>query len=460
MLATLAIEAVVVGAWAGVRGVNADEGFYLAAGRNALEGRRIYADFFFPQMPYLPWLLAALFRPFGVSLEVGRAACVAAAALSAALLAFLSWQQQRRVAVTVMLSLLYIGSALLVNGMAIIKTAALANLLLLAAFAPLSTGLARHGAWAFVAGAAAGGAIGVRLPVAPVTLVFALLALRLGWRPLAWFAVGGIAASLPWLIALARHPEEFWFCTVTFHAVRREISGWPILLQKAGVLAKWLFLPQQALIWVLAGYGCWRAPREVWPSAACAIVLALAYLAATPTYLEYMTQVLPFLLVTALPALAVLAARPRLAAVVLAAYLIGLYPLARSAPRGSDIAAKRSLWSRATVDEVTAAIQRESAPGEPVLSWWEGYPVLSQRPGVLGVGFWESNVARKIDADAARRFHVLQRDELRAVIRRREPAAIVVADGVWTALRGEIESGYASAQRVGAVQIYRRRAEP
>jgi hypothetical protein len=92
-----------------------------------------------------------------------------------------------------------------------------------------------------------------------------------------------------------------------------------------------------------------------------------------------------------------------------------------------------------------------------VLSWWEGYPVLSDRPGVRGVGFWESNAARKLSPDQARRFHVVGREEIRQLLRRREPAAVVVADGIWEPLRADIEAGYAAVRRVDAVQIYLRR---
>ena len=457
VLGTAALEALVVGLWAAHRGVNADEGFYLTAARYVAQGRHLYRDVFFPQMPYVPWTIAFFFRFFEPSLAVGRGVSVGAAAISAGLLAGLVWKQEERVLPTVVIGLLYVFSAVLVNSLAVLKTSALVNACLLASFAPLVLGWARRPAWAFASGMAAGCAIGFRLPVVPVALLFAVLAWRLGFRALVAYGCGGLVASLPWLLAAVQSPDGFWFCNVTFHALRREITGWPaVLSQKAGIVAKWLFLPQHVLVWALAAYGVWLAPRRVWPAAVAALVLAAAYAAATPTYLEYMTQFLPFLLLAAVPAVVALGRRRWVLAALVAAYLVGFYPLVKPVPAGSRLADKRALWDLETVEGVSAAVRRHCAANETVLSWWEGYPLLSGRPGVVGVGFWESNIAKKLDPERARRYHVVRREELERLIRERVPAVIVVADGTWSKLRPAIEAGYRSVERVDGVEIYGR----
>jgi hypothetical protein len=458
IVAAAVAEAVVVGAWAMLRGINADEGFYLAAGRHAAQGLRIYADFFFPQMPYLPWLEGLLFRWVTPSLDAGRALSVVASTMSAGVLTALAWRESRSTVTTLLVAFLYVASALMISSQSVLKTAAVSNLLVLLAFACVTVAGSRGLSWALLGGIAAGCAIGVRLPIAPVTLVLAALAWRHGWPALIAYAAGGILASLPWLVVALRSPDEFWFCNFGFHSLRREISGWgPILAQKAGIFAKWLLLPQHIIVWALAFYGLWRAPRRVWPAALCVAVLAAAYAAATPTYLEYMSQFFPFLLLAGVPALEVVSLRRFVLLAVAAIYLAGLYPLLRAPDGGSATAAERSLWSRATVAGVSSAVRDGTGPGDLVLSWWEGYPVLSERPGVRGVGFWESNAARKLDPEQTRRFHVVRRDEILDLIRRREPAAIVVADGVWEPMRAEIAAGYDAARRVDAVQVYRRR---
>ena len=42
-----------------------DEGFYVVAAQLVSEGRVPYLDFFYPQMPYLPYLYGSFLRLFG-----------------------------------------------------------------------------------------------------------------------------------------------------------------------------------------------------------------------------------------------------------------------------------------------------------------------------------------------------------------------------------------------------------
>lgn len=450
------VQAVLLGWWASRRGLNADEGFYLAASRAVLEGRRLYADVFFPQMPYLPTMEAVVFSVTGVSLAAGRALCVVAGALGAGIVAALTWRDERRVGVVLAVAVLYAGSGVLLTSLSIVKTYALANLALLGALflltgpGPISSGRA------FVAGMAAAIAIGVRLAIAPAALLFAALAMRSGFGRLVAFACGGILASLPWLASVWQSPEHFWFCNVSFHSLRREMIGAGTMFeQKLSVIAKWVFVPQHIVLWSLVGVGLFLAPRRTWPAAACTAVLAVAYAMATPTYLEYTAQFIPFMLIVATPAVGGLLRRPAWAGAVLAGYLLAIYPFVRAVADDDVIAAKRSLWDLQTVTAVSQAVQHETGPSDRILSWWEGYPVLSQRPGFDGVGFWESNVAKKVSPGDAKRYHLLQRSDLEALVALRVPRAVVIADGEWDYLRPALAAaGYVSAHRVDAVEIY------
>ena len=456
--AAVLLDALVVGAWALTRGVNADEGFYLSAGRDVAAGARIYTDFFFPQMPYLPWLEGLLFRVVEPSLIAGRAVSVAAAALSAGVVAWVAWRRQPHLGSALFAVFLYVASALLIASLSVVKTASASNLCLLIAFAALAFAGDRP-RWALAAGVAMGCGVGFRGPLLPLGILFAVLAWRSGSRSLAAYSAGAVVASLPWLFVLARDPEHFWFGNFGFHALRREISGAAAILgQKRSILAKWFFLPQHVVIWALAlcGLRCnWR--WSAWPLAG-ALLLAATYAAATPTYLEYMAQFYPLLLLAALPALPAVIARPWFAALLAVIYLVGLRPLVAQPPAGSPMAAERDLWSLATVRQVIRVVDEQSAPGDSVLSWWEGYPVLSGRPGFRGVGFWESNAARKLDADTAHRYRLMRRDDIQAAIRGAEPAVIIVPDGTWESLRPDIEAGYTLAKRVESLAIYRRSA--
>lgn len=440
--------------------VNADEGFYLAAARHVADGRRLYADFFFPQMPYLPWLQAHLLPDPGSSLRAGRALSVVFGALGGGMIAALGYARRRRRAEGLFFGGLYVLNEVLMGALALNKTYGYANLCLLVAL-NASTGRSRRTVWPFIAGLAAGGAVGFRLATLPAVAVLAWLVGRRGTRTLSMFAIGCVLASLPWLWMAAASPSEFWFCNVTFHALRRELHGWEsILAQKAWVVARWVFLPQNLVVWSLAAYAIRVAPRQAWPPAACALALALTYACATPTYVEYAAQFLPLLLLAALPAGDLLARFPVFAGGLFVIYLlIGVYPVVNAPIPGSVTETKRELWHQANLARVVESLKAHTGPRDPVLSWWEGYPALSGRPGFTGVGFWESNVAKKLDPELARRFHLMRAEEVEELIRRREPAAIVLVDGVWEAMRTEIGARYRAVDRVASVEIHLRRSD-
>jgi hypothetical protein len=134
---------------------------------------------------------------------------------------------------------------------------------------------------------------------------------------------------------------------------------------------------------------------------------------------------------------------------------LAIYPFVRAAADEGVIAAKRSLWDLRTVTAVSQIVQRETGAQDQILSWWEGYPVLSARRGFDGVGFWESNVAKKISAADAKRYHVLQRSDLERLVGARAPGAVVIADGEWEFLRPALAAaGYVATHRVDAVEVY------
>jgi hypothetical protein len=447
-------------AMASVRGVNADEGFYLLAGWRVLGGQRPYADFFFPQMPYLPYLTAWTVDLVGPSLPAVRVTSVLCAALLAGILAVAAAWQTGRVGIGALVAILYAGNALVLQYLTIAKPYAVTNLFLVIAFLLVvvpASGLVGVA----VAGACAAIAVGVRLPSVAVLAVLSLWTMRRGWRPAAAFAAGAISASLPWIWLAVQDPSAFWFGNVGFHALRGEISGTGALLgQKAVVLAKWLLMPQNALLWAMAIAGAIMKPREGVLAMLCAGVLAVGYLAATPTYLEYMVQVLPFLLLSAIPALVVLSNKRALAVAVLALYAGGFVAARRTPPDASLRGAKRELWNLETVERVSTYLRDRSEPGDRILSWWEGYPLLAGRDGFLGVGFWESNVAKKLPPEARERLHVLHRDDIRALIEAREPRLIVFPEGTWQTLRAVMAHHYEHRARFGSIEVLELRGEP
>jgi hypothetical protein len=75
---------------------------------------------------------------------------------------------------------------------------------------------------------------------------------------------------------------------------------------------------------------------------------------------------------------------------------------------------------------------------------------------LVGVGFWESNAAKKLSPDVAHRYHLLRKEDVQSIIQQRLPAAIVDA-GSWDRFRADIVLGYEPARRFGAIEVFLRR---
>jgi hypothetical protein len=55
-----------------MRFIDGDEGFYLMAARLVSEGKHLYSDFFFPQMPLVPKVVGCWFSLVGVGWQWAR----------------------------------------------------------------------------------------------------------------------------------------------------------------------------------------------------------------------------------------------------------------------------------------------------------------------------------------------------------------------------------------------------
>jgi hypothetical protein len=227
---------------------NADEGFYLAAGRATLEGAVPVVDYGYTQAPLLPRVLALLVGAGGTSVLAFRLFCAALTAISLLILAVVLWRRNGAGAAlaTVLAVVAGVpGAYFLVLG----KTYALAHLLLVAAAAVWVLKLPSRTRWLLLAflGTVA---VGTRLTVAPsvavLWLAFAWMHRReLGWwRIVVWPAAGLLLVFVPPFLGDARR-AWFWMWEVhVFNTRERHAAAyWRQLLE---------FSPAVALLTVAA----------------------------------------------------------------------------------------------------------------------------------------------------------------------------------------------------------------
>jgi hypothetical protein len=404
-----------------VRFIDGDEGVYAYASRLAWHGQLPYRDFFYEQTPLLPYVYGAW---IGLTGESWYALRVLSALLACAVGALLYLHAARRFGRRAALVglVLYVSSALVFGFFVVVKTFALASLLLLVALVLVDGGV-RSSRTAFAAGLLAALAVDVRLVFLAAVPPLAVAA-RARIAP---FAGGFLAGLVPSIVFFALAPGQFVFDNLGYHLAKGSGGFGDDLAQKARTIGNLVGLGrtdhlaglQVALLLVaavIAAVLLRRLSVALW----IALLLALGCLAPSPTYAQYFSIVVPFAV------LGVLEAWPeRVPAVLLAAaaayVAAGALDVGRQ--RAGDPVQKPSI---ASVQAVAREIDRLARPNETVLSSWPGYLFGTHaRAEPDYTNHFSPAAAAKLSPTEARRDHVASEDELEARIRARRPRIVV-----------------------------------
>ena len=455
-LLVAAIQAAVFVPLATYRFVDGDEGVYAYASRLAAHGSLPYRDFFYEQGPLLPYVYGLVARLLGESWYALRGLSVTFAIVLGMLLYFHVRVRHGLWAGLVAIAL-YAGSGLVLGYFVVVKTFALTALLVFAAFA-----LAEDERWAG-AGLLIGLAVDARLLLLAVVPVFAAAALR--ERKLPGFGAAFVVALLPTFVLLAISPHAFWFDNLRYHSLKSSsgLVGDPH--QKAQTAATLLGLEptdralgiQFGLLVLGAALALgWAGRRRRLPLAlAIAAALGIVSLLPTPSYVQYFSVAVPFLIAGALelrpavPVLAVFCVAYLVPAIWAVRHFVAYDPLLRPSP--------------GSVRDVAARVDAASSPGERVLSSWPGY--------LIGTHAWALRdytnqfapvAAAKISVAAARRYRVASEPELERLIRERRVRLIVYRNWVTSPPFAQWDAAlrhgrYRLAERVHTAAIYTRR---
>ena len=414
-------QALVFGPLVAFRFLDGDEGVYAYASRLALHGHVPYRDFFYEQMPLLPYVYGAWIGVLGESWYAIRSLSALGAIATGALL-FLHVERRagRRPAFAALA--LYALCGLVFGYFSIVKTFALASLFLLGAFV-LVDGRPRP-RW-LAAGLLVGLAVDTRLVFAAAVPAFAVLAARR--RKLLSLATGLATGLVPSIVFLALSPHAFVFDNLRYHGEKTShgLVGEPV--QKARTAANLVGLGsadhalgvQFALLLVGAAAGLWLLRRRLPFVAAVGASLGIASFLPTPTYVQYFCVVVPYLVLLAVEA----AARwPRAVLAGLAAYAA-----AGGVAFAHDVRTEPLLKpSVRSVERVSDVVQARTRPGETVLSGWPGYLFGTHADAVSGyTNQFAPVAAAKVSARQAARLHVLSEHGIKRLIERRVPRLVV-----------------------------------
>ena len=415
-----------------------DEGFYLYAAREVAEGRIPYLDFFYPQMPLLPYLFAAWGAVFGLAWHSLRI-FAALACTGLGLLLYLAAERRAGRLAGCVVAMLFAGSVFVFPWFAAAQTYAFASLLLFGAWY-----LAADRRKFFLCGVLFGLAVAVRLPLA--VGLFALL-LEAWYEPherrlhsVIALLCGAMLPAAPVLLLAAQDPWAFYFNNVGYHLVRVEPTA-KIAEKPLHVLALLLGLRYGAkfdsfqfpfLLIAALSDGVLGIIRRCVPShAVMALLLIAVHFLPTPTYVQYFGCAVPYLLlsVAALWRRTTDISKPRVSkrfagVMALLACIVYIFhvpaDLQRYLVTGKGVTgimreSEAAEWNIEMAENVAAGVAAAAPPGSEVLASWPGFLIgtpmraLSGAEDQFGVGL---ALERRVSSETLRRARIITAEEI------------------------------------------------
>lgn len=383
------------------RNVDGDEGLFLEAARLVSEGKRPYWDFFYQQMPLLPYLYAAWMEIFGFSLQAGRVlSALLTATTGLIVIGYVARSTKNLILVNVCF-FFFLASGMVLAWAPVIKTHPLNMLgLTLSTLALLSwKNHARRPWWLLlISGLAIGIGINGRLTLAPYCVLFSIFILafsRRRFRDLLLFSTAVTLPSLPSLYFLYWDPVLFYQYNLNYHTqIYPGIADGEFRLS----LAQVVFVETQMLLLIalfLGGLGLscrkgWRAlfHTDQFLLTCVAGIYILVHLKTATPFTQYFSTLIPPLILGTIPLLEWVLGKKKLLALAALAPALVIYVGATNRVLNHEInsmGSDNALWDLKKLQRAVVAIQGLVRPGEPCLTWWPGYAFLAGCVSVPGM---------------------------------------------------------------------------
>lgn len=470
-----------------LRLIDADEGYYLLASKLVLQGKALYADFLYPQMPLLPYVYGVWLQIFGVSWYSGRSLSALCAVLLGGLL-YCHAARRFGGRMGLLAVLLYTFSGLVLGWYTVVKTYSLSTVFLFAAYAVLLSNMPRSRRQ-FLCGALFGLAVDTRLLFLGAAFAFLIWlfitesdfksALHAQMR----FLSGTVVALLPNAAFILADPDTYFFNNIWFHSIRISSRGLVGDLDQKLAAIKQLFgvfAPggvsslQFVMLFVLnvvyfirAG----RARHRLSLAFYIAVCLAIANLLPSPTFDQYFSVLIPFMIINGLHLLSQFNPRSEVTArglrrglTALVAIYVAVAPLefyryvfwGRDVP-GVGYPENAINWTIATVNSVASEIDRRVARNERVLTWWPGYLVESHAAAFpkaethFGLEVSDRLIPKRLD-----RYRIMSHGEMYDILKEHRTRVVVIGNWIFAGMYRETlrRSGYVSIKRIGDTEIY------
>ncbi len=497
--------------YAVTRPLDGDEGFYTTAARLVWEGKTPYKDFFFQQPPLAPYLYSWIWAVHPRSLVAMRMLSAACGGLEVLLLG-LGLISAKRLPAKVALAAF---AAVLLNPYSVswnvvVKTFAVANLLMTIATICLYIAL-RSGrlGWFFAGGVALGACVSTRSLYGLLIPAVFLGILYQEFRASRWsyprsltFLAGTLAGGLPMIFSFVRYPHAFIFNNLTYHhfdvgymisangtiTEGYQSAGHVLLVYFAMIGIRLLILhPYFTTQLILAITGILSLHKQRWQPEGSnaspytesdylyfqlALLMLVVYLVTVllpfPPYDQhFVSPLVPLTIPFVAEGLRVTfrAGRKRVIALALAAPILFAVEIGWETARNSG----HPVWQLSCYREVTRVVEANSGPDEVVMSFWPGFVFESGRRYFPGLeDHFVYRVMNKISPEERARYHVISKDQVMRAITGREINVLVVHPWILEyyhdlsprelqEFHEAVDANYSLISNIRDIEIYRRR---
>ena len=422
-----------------------DEGFYLLAAKEVMSGKLPYLDFFYPQTPLFPYIFGIWFKLTNFTWESAR---LFTAIISSAI-GLISFQYIRRrynllsaVAVALMISFSGMNIAWLLTA----KSYGLSALILVSLYLILKEKKLRKFNL-IICGILVGLLFNIRsylviIGFIPAVIIFFRLK---DPKKFIYLALGAFLTLIPHAFLLIADLEAYSFNNIGYHLIRSDRSSEQLAQGKLKILnyllgfspvAKFKGYQIAILVWSWIGLLVLNLLRSSWPSLSwffCAVLFTIS-LVPSPTWLQYFSVAVPFLVICLVEISTELS--KKLAPIVLglvAIYFIytGLADVKNYTGTGKGVHGIYETNLEASrlenISEISNKINELSEPGEPVISVWPGYLLESHASVFPGMEnqFWV-RVGHKLSDEDAAKYKIMTLRSLQEAVRSRKAKLVVI----------------------------------
>jgi len=455
------------------RNIDGDEGLYLEAARLVAQGKALYLDFFYQQMPLLPYLYAGWMKVFGFDFFVGRWFSALITAISGGFLLVYVARKTKNLMLINLFGLLFFANGLILAWAPVVKTHPLSLFGLTASCVLLLIWKERQSWWLiFLAGLAIGVGVNSRLTLGPFILIYLGFILLKGerhrWRDSIIFIFTVALVSLPAFLYFFSDPQLFIKYNLLYHTQvypgivsgeRRLSTAQNLFLQMQVVL---LFLAAQGsiLLVIKRGWKKFLSSEEAFIGLLLLSFIVIHMASAEP-YTQYFVSMVPLLLMLAVPAFEWIWGHRKILSVPVVGLFVFFYLSHARFGMNFEISSmlsNRPEWSLSNINKTVNILKKTVKPNEYCLTWWPGFAFMAGCRSVPGMENHMRNYGvQRLNQQEMGDYKMLSDEDLYEMIRHKKYRVIIdsnyhIGSPLYDFIANQIDQNYIHAGRGVKVQ--------